>query len=220
MPPSNKTSLGRPKDLEKREAIFKAAKSFFLKHGFHKASMDEIAANAGVSKLTVYGHYECKEKLFQEVIARKLNEYSGLDDFKKLYDLPLKKSLTLIGQNFLNLIFNPESLNIHRVVMSEASRHPKMAALFFETGPQRLKKSFVEFLLYQKNKKCLFFNCTWTACDHFFSMFKGELHMRALLGLKPSPSKKELQNHLKQTIEMYLRAYQPQVAIPHKELMR
>lgn len=208
MPHSKKKSLGRPKDLEKKEAIFQAAKSYFLQHGFHKVSMDQIAANAGVSKLTVYAHYECKEKLFKEVIERKLSEHSALEDFKNLYDLPLKKSLTLIGQNFLNLIFNTECLCIHRVVISEANRNQKMAELFFEAGPQMLKQTFVDFLEYQKNKKRMDFKCAWVACDHFFSMFKGELHMRALLGFPPLPTKTEIQNHLTQTVEMYLKAYQ------------
>src|SRR5690606_27373214 len=43
---------GRPKDLAKRGAILDAARQLFLEHGFAGVSMDQIAARAGVSKLT------------------------------------------------------------------------------------------------------------------------------------------------------------------------
>ena len=52
---------GRPKDLGKGSAILDAAKRLFTAHGFEGASMDQIAAEAGVSKLTVYSHYGDKE---------------------------------------------------------------------------------------------------------------------------------------------------------------
>ncbi|WP_330970248.1 TetR/AcrR family transcriptional regulator, partial [Lysobacter sp. A3-1-A15] len=55
---------GRPKDLAKRAAILDAAKSMFTQYGFGGASMDQIAAEAGVSKLTVYSHFGDKETLF------------------------------------------------------------------------------------------------------------------------------------------------------------
>src|SRR5688500_19640533 len=59
---------GRPKDLGKRAAILEAAKQMFTQGGFDGASMDQIAAAAGVSKLTVYSHYGDKEALFVAVV--------------------------------------------------------------------------------------------------------------------------------------------------------
>lgn len=41
-----------------------------------------------------------------------------------------------------------------------------------------------------------------------FSLFKGDLHLRALLDLKPLPSEKEIKDYLEQTIKMYMKAYQ------------
>ena len=59
---------GRPKDLEKRAAILAAAKRLFPLSGFEGTSMDAIAAEAGVSKLTVYSHFTDKETLFVAAI--------------------------------------------------------------------------------------------------------------------------------------------------------
>src|SRR5690349_20862328 len=54
----------------KRQAILAAAETVFLRAGFAGASMDEIAADAGVSKQTVYSHFCTKKDLFIEAIAR------------------------------------------------------------------------------------------------------------------------------------------------------
>ncbi|MEU9079153.1 TetR/AcrR family transcriptional regulator [Kitasatospora sp. NPDC048538] len=55
---------GRP---EKREAIARAATAVFGREGYVRASMDAIAAEAGVSKRTVYNHFADKETLFLSV---------------------------------------------------------------------------------------------------------------------------------------------------------
>lgn len=56
--------VGRPKDLEKRQRILNAAKQLFLQHGYHGSSMNQIALKAGVTKLTVYNHFQDKATLF------------------------------------------------------------------------------------------------------------------------------------------------------------
>ena len=54
---------------KKRQAILQGAKAAFLKEGFGGASMDQVAALAGVSKMTVYRHFGSKEDLFAGVIT-------------------------------------------------------------------------------------------------------------------------------------------------------
>ena len=57
-------SAGRPKDLEKRQRILEVARQSFLQHGYHGSSMDHIAKEAHVTKLTVYNHFQDKANLF------------------------------------------------------------------------------------------------------------------------------------------------------------
>ena len=65
--PAKPAGPGRPKDPGKRAAILDAAKRMFVSHGFERVSMDQIAAEAGVSKLTVYSHFGDKDRLFARV---------------------------------------------------------------------------------------------------------------------------------------------------------
>ncbi len=58
----------------KRRAILESATVLFLQSGYLGTSMDEIAALAGVSKQTVYKHFEDKQRLFAEIVISSVNE--------------------------------------------------------------------------------------------------------------------------------------------------
>ncbi|MER7045162.1 TetR/AcrR family transcriptional regulator [Streptomyces jumonjinensis] len=65
-----------PRAARKRQAIVTAARTLFLREGFG-VGMDAIAAEAGVSKVTVYNHFGSKEALFTAVIAGALDHPSS-----------------------------------------------------------------------------------------------------------------------------------------------
>ena len=51
-----------------REAILVAATAAFLRYGFKKTSMDDVAQAAGVSRQGLYLYFETKEVLFREAL--------------------------------------------------------------------------------------------------------------------------------------------------------
>ncbi|MBD0354642.1 MAG: helix-turn-helix transcriptional regulator, partial [Rubrobacteraceae bacterium] len=53
-----------PRARAKRDQILDGARRVFLRDGFAGASTDDIAAEAGVSKRTLYAYYPSKEDLF------------------------------------------------------------------------------------------------------------------------------------------------------------
>ncbi|HKG91620.1 MAG TPA: helix-turn-helix domain-containing protein [Gemmatimonadaceae bacterium] len=53
---------------ERREEIFSAALELFSEVGYERATLNEIAARAGVSKGAVYHHFESKEALLIEMM--------------------------------------------------------------------------------------------------------------------------------------------------------
>ena len=62
-------------DSEKKECILTAAIANFTRFGFKKASVDEIAREAGVAKGTVYLAAESKEDLFFQALHREVREW-------------------------------------------------------------------------------------------------------------------------------------------------
>jgi AcrR family transcriptional regulator len=69
--PAPKPQRGRPRDPERGRRILEAAQRHFNEHGLERASVDAIAADAGVSKMTVYSNFGSKEGLFQAVVRNR-----------------------------------------------------------------------------------------------------------------------------------------------------
>src|SRR5687767_15441054 len=108
--PPKSTGPGRPKDLGKRAAILEAAKRMFTQLGYDGVSMDQIAAEAGVSKLTVYSHFGDKETLFSEAISAKCEEQLSTGLFALDPAIPLRERLLQIGRGFFALITSTEEI--------------------------------------------------------------------------------------------------------------
>jgi len=54
--------------LDTKQRIIRTALKLFLRKGYDRASMQEIARGAGVTKGGVYHHFESKEHLFREAL--------------------------------------------------------------------------------------------------------------------------------------------------------
>lgn len=52
----------------KQERLLQKAEALFLKYGYKAVSMDQIAKEAGISKMTIYKHYHSKDDLFIAVL--------------------------------------------------------------------------------------------------------------------------------------------------------
>lgn len=72
--PLRKPSTGSRKYL----AILDTAEQMFGALGFKKASVDDIAVQAGVSKPLIYRYFESKEHLFEVVVDRVINQWCEL----------------------------------------------------------------------------------------------------------------------------------------------
>ena len=62
------------KDHAARDRIVAVARRHFMAHGFRGVTMDDLAAELGMSKKTFYAHFESKQALVQAVLLDKLQE--------------------------------------------------------------------------------------------------------------------------------------------------
>src|SRR4051812_7291322 len=111
--PAKAAAPGRPKDLEKGAAILEAAKRLFTTQGFDGTSMDQIAAAAGVSKLTVYSHFGDKENLFAACAKAYCEQQLPPTLFEPHPEVPLRQRLLDIARAFFGMISSPEAIAGH-----------------------------------------------------------------------------------------------------------
>ncbi len=200
---------GRPKDLEKRAAILDAAKRLFPLSGFEGTSMDAIAAEAGVSKLTVYSHFTDKETLFFAAICARCEEQMPAQLFDADLKGPVRGQLEAIAHAFFSLLMAPESIALHRLLTSGSGTSPKLVQLFWEAGPQRVQASFQQFLRSEVEVGQLEIIDVPRAAAQFFALLKGDFHARQLCGCSEPFSHQDVDAHVRATVDFFLRAYAP-----------
>jgi len=79
----------------RRDAIHSAATTLFLRLGFEGTSMDAIAAEARVSKQTLYRYYQNKETLFVAVLSQLALHHLDDPTWLSLRNMPMDSRLSL-----------------------------------------------------------------------------------------------------------------------------
>jgi len=198
---------GRPKDLAKRQAILDAAKILFLTHGYANTSMDAVASEAGVSKLTVYSHFNDKETLFSAAVVAKCEEQLPPLFFELPDGISVENVLLNIARGFHQLINSDESVNLHRLIMALGSQDPKLSLIFFEAGPERVVKGMEGLLAKIHATGALDIDQPRNAAEHFFCLIKGAGNFRLLYGCGEPLTGDAAESHVREVVGLFMRAY-------------
>jgi TetR/AcrR family transcriptional regulator of autoinduction and epiphytic fitness len=109
----------------KRLAILEAAAEQFRSCGFEASSMDKIAANAGVSKRTVYNHFPSKDELFGETLVQLFQRSAAELDLAYRSDVSLRVQLTELMNIKVGSLADPNFIDLARVAIAEAVHAPE-----------------------------------------------------------------------------------------------
>ncbi len=205
--PSVPSGPGRPKDLAKREAILAAAQVLFLSNGYEGSSMDAIAAEAGVSKLTLYSHFKDKEALLGEAVKTTCETRLPRKLFMLEEDCSIRQVLLDIGRAFHELVNSPESIGLHRLMVAMAPQNSALSRMFFDAGPQRLLWDLEQLLTQANQRGMLNTDDPMRAAEHFCSLIKGAAHFRLLIGYAELPDTAEADKHVRDCVALFMRAY-------------
>jgi len=182
------SSSEQPRDRSpKVDAIVAAAARVFLASGYDNASMDAIAAEAGVAKQTLYSHFGSKAHLFEAIIQGRCTALLGVAEEREganaaADDTPAG-TLSRAGRRFLTVILDPSSVALYRAVISESARAPELADAFYRAGPLRAVAGLAEVLRGFDATGALRVEDAEASAHLFYAMLRGDLHLRCLLGL-------------------------------------
>jgi len=138
----------------KRDQILKGAMAVFLRSGYAGTSMDRVAAEAGVSKQTIYSHFQDKEGLFRSLI-----EGETLKRFEAVFQLdphqidPETLLRRLAQIYFSQVVDGSHYISLLRIVIGESERFPELAKLFTQTVAQPGKKLLSEYFRHHPELK-------------------------------------------------------------------
>ena len=101
-----------------RQRIVAEARRHFLAHGFRSVSMDDLAAELGMSKKTLYAHFPAKEALLEAAIADKFRSVDAAMErvtaAREVNFFSTLQELITCAQTEINEIQPPFIRDLHR----------------------------------------------------------------------------------------------------------
>lgn len=175
-----------------------AAGSLFLAHGFAGTSMDAVTAAAGVSKETLYRHYENKAGLFADVLGQLISEpRTDVADGRRHAPkdaADIEVLLVAATERYLTRVLEPDQLALLRIVIAEGGRFPELVEAFRSTLPATGGRVILQLL---EEGRAAGFVADWfdlrTAARAFAGILMMFIFRDGLLVAKPSrPERRQI----------------------------
>ena len=116
------------------DKILEAATELFLEEGFGAASIEAVAARAGISKRTFYHRFADKTALFVAVVQRIIEQIRPPREVPLLEGATLHDILRRLAGFMLHAALAPRAIALHRLIGAESARFPELARAVYDQG--------------------------------------------------------------------------------------
>jgi TetR/AcrR family transcriptional regulator, mexJK operon transcriptional repressor len=198
---------GRPRrgtEVARTAALINAATRVFLREGYGLASIDKVAAEAGVSTRTIYERYKNKADLLGAVISRLVDRMSAALATAELNRLEPRAALSLIADTITSRARDPDAAALFRIVATEAQRFPALAAKMRENNKQCVDNVVANYLRAQVARGELTLADPDRAATLFLQMICSELHESLLFGGEAAVARLDCKAHVEHVIDIFL----------------
>lgn len=203
----------RPRAKAKYRQILDSARVLFLDLGFDATSMDAIAKDAGVSKATLYVHFDDKDDLLLALVNEECRQFGPKTLWREHGGrIDLKKELRAIAKAFLEGFLDQRGLAMHRLIMTCASRYPRVAEVFMKSGPERCDAEVAAFLRAAQAQGLVDVPDVSLAATQFLSLIQGKEILKWALSMK-APNEASHRALIEGGISVFLAAYERRPAV-------
>ncbi len=129
------------KEIGKEERINSAAQSVFLKKGLSNTTMQDIAAEAGISRTALHYYFRNKDKLFETFFTVAINNTIPKINETISKEMPLADKMVEIAHNYIDLLHHNDKLP--GFVATEIQRDPTAIIEFIKEKSDAINFSSV-----------------------------------------------------------------------------
>jgi AcrR family transcriptional regulator len=196
--------------IAKRVSILDAAANVFCREGYGGANIDMIAAEAGVSRQTVYNHHGDKTNLFVAVV-REITERTNAGVFATLATFPdqprdLEADLIDFAMRLnRNCVCNRDGKFLRKLIQTEGERYPELFETWRTDGPGKTWAALAARFARLAHAGYLEMDDPDVAARQFLALVNADLQMSFVLGI--TPSEEELRTAATNAVRTFLRAY-------------
>jgi TetR/AcrR family transcriptional regulator, mexJK operon transcriptional repressor len=202
-----------PRVVRSRSAVVEAARTLFLRKGFAGTTMEEIAAQAGLTKRTVYNNYADKRALFVEIVAEVINYAEAFahglqEEFTAgITAANLAATLDSLGRRLALAIIRPEVVALRRLLIGEAREFPALAAEYFDRAPGQVLEALASGFEHLGSRGLLRLTDARHAAAQFAYLVAGEPLDRAVL-VGTTPAREHVIACAREGVETFLTRYE------------
>ncbi|VVJ18379.1 Transcriptional regulator [Amycolatopsis camponoti] len=178
------TTRGR---IDKREAILAAAFAVFARTGYDAAGVQEIAAEAGVAKPTVYNHFRDKETLFRAALAAAAERVAAanLAAVERITpDGDPHRTLTRAARALARRCCDEESRALRALTYAQLGRFPELLTEVYAVTAGRLAGTLADRLARLIVAGRLRHDDPALIAEQFLALLTGPLEARSRLGTR------------------------------------
>ncbi|MDK2809067.1 MAG: TetR/AcrR family transcriptional regulator, regulator of autoinduction and epiphytic fitness [Clostridiales bacterium] len=172
-------SRERKLSLNKRAAILESAIDIFSEKGFEGASMDKIAEQAKVSKITIYKHFQNKESLFLAIVSEYLVENKKSKPVTYSPEQAIETQLAVFIEAELYRVTDSKQRGLSRLLTSVYLYHAELVKDTMQQHP--FFRDFMVWLGDAKKDGKLEIPSEFLAAQMFYGLIHGCLTWNALL---------------------------------------
>lgn len=188
----------------KERRILDAALRVFAADGYAGASMDAIAAAAGVSKPTLYQYFGGKEALFAAIMLEKRDEMAGVLEHPSP---SMVQDLLDFARAYAGVVMRPDMLSLARLIIGEAQRFPEIGRAYQASGPDRLLQRIMDYLESRRAEGRLAFEDAELAAEDLWGLILSAPRTQALYKPDAIPGPEALARYIHNGLQVFLRAY-------------
>ncbi len=202
---SGPRKAGRPLDAAKRQVIVETAAHLFFHNGYAATAIEQVATDAGVSKVTIYNQFGDKRALFAAAVTFECEKMRGHFSLEAMPQGAIRDRLTAIGEAIVAFLFRPEMMQFERRIAAETEVEPAIGAAFLEAGPWRMKQAFGAWLARADAAGELVIDDPMLAAEQFVSMCKGMGDLERRFGVAVTADGS--QRRIGGAVDVFLAAY-------------
>ncbi len=191
----------------KFEQVLEGARAIFMRDGFDRASMDDIAREAGVSKATLYAYFADKRILFMEIATAECRRQAEEAISEINFDMPIPDGLRTAATRIIGLMQSDLGKRIYRIAVTESENFPELAQEFYKSGPLLVRDCIGEYLRKGVAREELEIDDIALAAAQFGQLCKVELQDRLLFTGCTTCSPEEVQRIIDGAIDMFMARY-------------
>lgn len=190
----------------KREDIIRAAKDEFRDNGFGATSMDRIAEVAGVSKRTVYNHFDSKETLFKAVAQDMCDIFQSISEYPYNPDTPLRSQLETIATRQMEFLSAERTLRLFKMLTAETLAAPELTRPIIENFEKESVGLYKWIKAAAKDGKFKDVNPVW-AGRQFMALLESFTTFPYLFGMEYVQDAAEQKEVVGSAVDMFLGHY-------------